>query len=429
MIGENISLAQATPLEKTNAVFEKVIHYATNNSAFLENEGVFRLPGAGGTIDAKYPVVLKDPTSWSLEEDAEFTIEFSNVTGLLKRFVLTENQWSKEAAAILMLELESERELNNKINLDEVIQELIAKNHLEEAKMLHNALHLCHLIALKSDRNKMPAANMYQTIGPWLATMARGDEATFMKLAIEAAAATGHKTDPLGLGKTKPTGEPLYGKTFNESYPEAAQQLAQAHAEIPKRSNKKTFITIPTLFKKALDWTRTKAIPAVKNFFTKTIPSWFGRGQKATAQPEPQRDKLVVPPELIAAKEQAERARREAQIPREAVHRQIEEATLQREAELRNHLLADVHPPQEQLPVMNLDFPPPNEPPPPPPDIAQPQTEEKPTRPASFTPGKFTEEEKSAMQRAKKEALSFFRDLEQKVGDKVINKPKGSNKK
>jgi len=423
MVGENISLAKATPLEKTNAVFEKVIHYATNKSAFLENEGIFRLPGAKGDIDAMYVKVEQDPSRFVIENEANFILEPNNISGLLKRFALTERLWSPEASAILMLELESERDqIDDPMDLNDVIQQLIAKNHLEEAKMLHNALHLCHLVAEKSDRNKMPAANMFQTIGPWLATMARGDDSTFMKLAIAAAASTQSKSDPMGLTKNKPNGELLYSKTFDETYPESAQQLSVMHADIPKRSGKKSLFKIPNLFKKAVDWTVNTAIPAVKNFFTKTIPSWFGRGSKATAQqPQIESDKFAVAPELIAAREQAERARREAQAQAPAVPSNVQDVPLARE----------VQRPVEPPPPMSLDdVPPPSEPPPPPPDIAQPQiSEQKQTRPASLTPGKITEEEKNAMQRAKNEALSFFRELEQKVGDKVINKPKGSNKK
>ncbi len=319
---ENISLKKATHLEKANHVLEKFIQYATHQDEaaqlhLLKQEGIFRLSGSSPQIDKLYAKIDKDPSTLAFESEEDFVLEPNNVTGFLKRYLLSSNlKWSDAAAAILRAELQ--RDTQN-YDLAKVIQQLIAANHLEEAKMLHNLLHISRLVSLRAATNKMTVSNMFQTFSPTLVNLAQGDDSLAGRLALGAIVATKNNIDTMGLTTVNADGQATFGKTFNETYPthtaQINQKLKEKYGSKPASDSKFTAFVNSTR-----DYITNVLIPVSKhfltktvpNFFTKTVPSFFKRFTGSKTKGEPLPDKMAVPAELLAAKQQAEAARAEA---------------------------------------------------------------------------------------------------------------------
>ncbi|MCS5712014.1 RhoGAP domain-containing protein [Candidatus Berkiella aquae] len=292
---DDISLAKATALEKANYVLEQVIEYAEGNDNFVMEEGIFRLSGEVPQIDELYQRMKADPTVVNFQDEEKFIQQHHNVTGLLKRFVRDDNmQWSDEAAQILKEELTSQQ-----FDFEKAIKQLLENNHLEEAKMLHNVLYIGRLISLQSDHNKMSPHNMFLIFNPLLIKMAKIDVALEMELSKAASVST--KTDSMGFHKQNAEGKSIYGKTFDETHPDAAAKISQQHKEIPNRQVTPTTkpkassgFNLGSLLKSAGNWLTKIALPAVKNFFTKSIPSFFKRmtnrkgNESTTNQSQPQ---------------------------------------------------------------------------------------------------------------------------------------------
>lgn len=405
---DDINLSKATTLEKANVVLEKVITHAQNSSSFLTAEGIFRQSADGNIVDEMYRKVDPDLSRLHLENEKAFTLIDHNVTGLLKRYILSDQmQWSREACALLTNELH--QKLDDRtfdFNFKPIIERLIAENHLEEAKMLHNTLHIGYLVAAKSEKNKMPPSNMFQTFAPWLADMAK-DDGLYMMMTLAAKPVSEQNKDALGLYNN---GAPVYAQTFDQTYPDAANKIKAQHANIPNRAftikgmpEAAAGIKMPRMLTKARDWLTNTAIPAVRNFFTKKIPSLFRR--------------------LVGAKEKESVVLSSPENPKEA--RPSQQWKSAKPTELKDN------PPSE---AVRHDVVFPKEPPPPPPVESEQvndafndsKIEEKIVRPPSITPSRITVEEQSAMKDAKGKALAFFKDLENKVEKKVsdIRTPK-----
>lgn len=319
---EYISLKKATHLEKANHVLEKFIQYATHQDEsaqlhLLNQEGIFRLSGSSPQIDKLYAKIDKDPSTLAFEREKDFVLEPNNVTGFLKRYLLSSNlKWSNDAAAILRAELQ--RDTQN-YDLAKVIQQLIAANHLEEAKMLHNLLHISWLVSLRAATNKMTVSNMFQTFSPTLVNLAQGDNSLAGRLALGAIVATNNNIDSMGLTTVNADGQATFGKTFSETYPMYTAQINQKLKE--KYDSKSASDSKFTAFiNSTRDYITNILIPVSKhfltktvpNFFTKTVPNFFKRLTGSKAKGEPLPDKMTVPAELLAAKQQAEAARAEA---------------------------------------------------------------------------------------------------------------------
>lgn len=288
MTGET-NLSKVTPLVKANTVLEKVIAYSQTVPSFLNVVGIFRQSGDSTYVDEMYSKVEGDPERLQLENEQQFcTVEY-NVTGLLKRFILDDKmQWSNDAALILHNELSEKLDSRNFVfNLKSVIDKLIEKNQLEEAKMLHNVLHMAYLVSEKSAKNKMPPSILFQTYAPWLAGMAKANDGLSMMLTMASKPVTSQNLDTLGLYKA---GNPVYSKTFDQTYPQAAANVAKQHTQIPSHS--KTTSSDVFSSKSALGWVNQKAIPSIKHFF-------MGAKEKPvnTSAPTLPIDKIVdVPP-------------------------------------------------------------------------------------------------------------------------------------
>jgi hypothetical protein len=417
MIGQP-HLAKATPLEKANVVLEKVIDYAQGSKTFLSAVGIFRQSGDSTIVDGMYSKVDADPALLQLENEKQFSVIEHNVTGLLKRFILDDKmQWSDEAAAIL------HKELNEKLDdrtfefdFKSVIEKLIEKDQLEEAKMLHNILYMAYLVSQKSETNKMPSHNMFQTYAPWLAGMSKANDGLFMMLTLAAKPVTLQNLDALGLYKE---GAPVYSKTFDQTYPKPAEKIAKEHANITSRVDRQpkaapetsvkatsdetvTSTKLELAIKGLTDWLKQKAIPAIINFFTKKIPGWirqFTGAKEKSVNPPPTLpiDKIVDVP------------------PTKPAWQRGDTPTLQRNPNI-------VMGSQVRGPLPSE---PPQESPPPAPvqsevkEVEGVEPQKEAVRPPIIIPTKITQEEKSAMQKAKSEALAFFKDLEKKVEKKV----------
>ncbi len=416
-----VSFVKATHLEKTNVVLDKVIACATNTPGFLETVGIFRVPAAVGEVDALYRKADLDPSELSLESsvDADDASKH-NVTGLLKRYILSDNlQWSDDAARILAAELEKDN-----FNFADTIQQLLDKQYFEEAKMLHNVMHMAYIIAQKSDNNKMPAANMFQAFGPWLARMSKGAPDVEMKLAMQAIAATsgGVKIDMMGVNATNAKGEPHYNKTFDQIYPQHALALAAQHAEIPSREVKQSAAKtsasdinvsasiesigsrITSGFKAFGDWVTKTALPRVRDFFTKTIPSWFGR---LTGKKEPlvEQRKSLSESELPLVQTTDDAPKTQ---PWQPVAPQVDKGEkVVMGSQVRGAL--------------------PNEPPQSPPP-RPPRSGDSVRVRAKIVSAKIDPEEQTAIKDSKDKAMKFFKDLEQKGKDILPKRDKPKNK-
>ncbi len=318
---ESVSLKSATPLEKANHVLEKVIQYATGpNQTFLNEDGIFRQSGNSAKISEQIKK-YEDPTMLSFDspEMSDFIADANNVSGFLKRYLLEEKLWSDEAAAIFRAELQDTSEEKN-CDFVKVINELIAKNHLEEAKMLHNVLYLAQLVSLRNNTNQMTLSNMLLVFAPSLLNMANLNPTNSADALVSVHVSS----------KIVNTKKLSIGNSFNQDHQQAAKLLDQRHfekyhsrsiEEKPSIEDKPSMEEKPSIRKRAaslwqdaIDFSNNTAYPAVNNFLTKTLPNFFKRWSRAKAEkPEdPVTNKMSIHPALLAAQEQAAAARAEA---------------------------------------------------------------------------------------------------------------------
>lgn len=395
-----VSYAKATQLEKANLVLERVLEHATqNNSAFLKKEGIFRLAGKVPEVDGLYKKFHGDPSQLVIENEAEFRADHNNIVDFLKRFLRADDLgWSSEASAILKNELTTRSEY---FEYENVIRELIEKNHLEEAKMLHNALHLMYLASLQSASNKMNISNLSIVMGPWIINyMARFDNP------LESIAVGNNKSnkdDPMKINS--------FNQPFDRTHPAAAQSIAARHEEIPSRnvkvasadSEQSIGSRILSGFKAVGNWITKTAIPAIKNFITKTIPSWFNRliGKKAKAE-EPNID--ISNPEI-------QTPQHESAEPEHTWQRDNKSAQAKRNDNVQMGS-------QVRAPLPDQ---PPQSPPPRPP-------RESTRARAQIVSAKINPEEQSKIKEARDKGLAFFKELEQKGRDVLPKKDKPKNK-
>lgn len=392
-----VSFAKATQLEKANLVLERVMEHATqNNSAFLKKEGIFRLAGKATEVDGLYKKFHGDPTRLVIENEAEFNGDHNNIVDFLKRFLRADDLgWSSEASEILKNELTTKSE---HFEYENVIRELIEKNHLEEAKMLHNVLHLMYLASLQSDSNKMNVSNLSIVMGPWIINyMARFDNP------LESIAVGQNKTnkdDPMKINS--------FNQPFDRTHPVAAQSIAARHEEIPSRNVKVASVDseqsigsrILSGFKAVGNWITKTAIPAIKNFFTKTIPSWFNRlkGKQAKAEEPSMRISDPIVPHVEDDPAHTWKNTDKAT----AVNRSD---NVQMGSQVRAPLPSE--PPKEA-------------PPRPPRDSTRAR--------AQIVSAKINPEEQSKIKEARDKGLAFFKELEQKGKDVLPKKGKPKNK-
>lgn len=395
-----VSLEKGTQLEKANHVLEKVLEHATlNDNAFLKHEGIFRLAGKATEVDGLYQRFHGDPTQLVIENEANFNNDHNNIVDFLKRFLRADNLgWSSEASDILKAELSTRSEY---FEYEKVIKELIDKNHLEEAKMLHNVLHLMNRASLQTGINKMNPSNLGIVMGPWIVNyMARFDNP------LEAIAVGQNKQN-----KENPMKIDTFGQSFDQTYPDAAQLIAQRHAEIPSRnvkvSSQSRDQSIGSRIRSALEpvsnWVTKTAIPAIKNFFSKTLPNLFNRltGKKA---------KIEVPSMQISSPTQPN-VDNNQHIEPEQAWKNTENATVKRSETVQ--MGSQVRAPLPEQP--------PQTPPPRPPRST--------TRArAQIVSAKIEPGEQSKIKEARDKGLAFFKELEEKSKQALPNKDKPKNK-
>lgn len=408
-----VSFVKATNVEKANVVLDKVIDQADSDPDFLKTKGVFRVSASSDKVDSLIAKMNGDPSQLSFDDTAGAEDKSHIIIGILKRHVLAPNVWSEDAAAILSAEFEED-----KINLNSVIQKLIAGNHLEEAKMLHNLLHLGNLTVLESESNSMGTSNMSIIFAPWFASLINMNPVTMMQFCANA----GKVDDIFGITEKNANGEFIYGKTFDQTYPHHALTMAAQHAEIPARDVKAPAGTtsarsanvsasiesigsrITSGFKAFGDWVTKTALPKVRDFFTKTIPSWFGR---LTGKKEPlvEQRKSLSESELPLVQTPVDAPKTQ---PWQPVAPQVDQSE-------KVVMGSQVRGPLPDAP--------PQTPPPRPP-----RNSDSVRVRAKIVSAKIDPEEQTAIKESKDKAMKFFKDLEQKGKDILPKRDKPKNK-
>ncbi len=247
------SLQKALSLAKFNSLLDQSlahIHHFDKfeedklvANQFLENEGIIRESGSVDKINDAFRQMLGDPledlkgdpTSNPLSAFRDFTSNQNNVIGLIKKGLREYKvQWSKEAQD----EFENFRQKNaggeSKMSFEELIKILLAKNLVEEAKALHNLLHLLNNARHFENKNKMNANNLGIAIAPSIAIFFGNhlaiDSATQSFLSV-------HSHAQLAAGRERlheAMQSNYFSKTFSATNPEVAAKMAKQYDDNKK---------------------------------------------------------------------------------------------------------------------------------------------------------------------------------------------------
>ncbi|MGD9591539.1 MAG: Rho GTPase-activating protein [Candidatus Berkiella sp.] len=173
-----VSLKKASKIAKFNSVLDQALLHIRESPTFLKEEGIIRISGSKTEIDSAFEKMLGkptadlsgDPSQNPLSSLGDFTSNPHNVIGLLKKCLRDYPiHWSKEAQEEFekfRQSNQSEKEEENKMSFEQLIDNLIARKLYDEAKVLHNILHLCYQASLQGEANKMPASNLFLALGP-----------------------------------------------------------------------------------------------------------------------------------------------------------------------------------------------------------------------------------------------------------------------
>ncbi|MBI2792900.1 MAG: hypothetical protein HYX61_13200 [Gammaproteobacteria bacterium] len=247
-----ISFAEASPLQKSNQIIEQglsVIHNAGNPNSpgvnsILSVNGIFRQSSKEMETAAFYAKMKKDPTANSLVNSGSFKDDGMQVAGVLKKAMTDVPVWEGRPLEILLENLDIDpvtKEKGNKpIDLKNCIEELIQAGYMEEAKLLHNLMHVSYLVVVNSEKNKATAYNMAaQFFAPQLDRIINVNPNTMeeaAKMGLSAYARSAKTTeDILGINRTESTKngeEKSFAQTFDQKYPKAANELAHQYKSI-----------------------------------------------------------------------------------------------------------------------------------------------------------------------------------------------------
>ncbi len=244
------SLKKASKLEKFNHVLSQALtHFAAldrydengvliGNKAF-EEEGIFRVSGAQTQIQDVFRKMLGeapndlagDPTATLLSGFENFIINEHNIIGLIKYGLRNfQIQWSKEAQG----EFEAFRQSNdgkNKMSFQVLIDNMLKKGLHEEAKALHNLLHLCHRVNSFEARNKMSDSNIGIAIAPSIALFFKNN------LAIDQPTQAGLPEEQLEAGRARfieAMKDPYFSKSYSAQNPQVAVNMAKRYEDNKK---------------------------------------------------------------------------------------------------------------------------------------------------------------------------------------------------
>lgn len=168
----------ASSLEITNHILDQIlIHLANEKSrnAFLDTEGLYRKSGEAEKIEAYFNTIKN---TYPLKLFADFTDLMEDphvVIGVLKKALqATEFHWPIQAKPLLLafqnIFYENSEAMDPQ-SLVDLIVSLSSCDVVEEAKLIHNLIHLGYLISSHGSQNKMDPFNMARLIGPALSTM------------------------------------------------------------------------------------------------------------------------------------------------------------------------------------------------------------------------------------------------------------------
>jgi hypothetical protein len=292
-------LKTANMTEKYNSMLEQVLYHIhsfdapNGGNSFLEEEGTLRQSGNQEHMNIMMSGMISDPTKNSLEKYKEYTLFTHTVAGLVKKGLREWNvDWSDEANASF------KEFLNNpSMSFYDLTQDLMKKNAVEEARILHNLLHMCHIVLQHQSKNKMGANNIHTTFAPSLAIFVK------QRLALDPSTqASAYNIDTLNSGAHRLINafkDPSFRYDFAKTYPEQQMKLEESYAAKfsptgtkPARKGIETYIPSPDVAKsyanKGWGWlksafntvaTAAKGLFAtVKGLFSK----WFGGKGKSS---------------------------------------------------------------------------------------------------------------------------------------------------
>ncbi len=218
----------ANRLQKVNQILTQEIAYFTADAARLETDGLLRVQGNDNLVNPIAVQMLDDPLAKPLSSFKEIQNEPNDVIGVFKKAVKDPAGFSPEAIEVIAKLLVED----NTLTSDGIIQALIAQNALEEAKMLHNMLHLGFLVAQKQEKNRMIPSNVAVVLGPWIANITDNPMMGF--------------NSQLKVNLTHFIEKALKDKdnkltqSFDNAYPEQAKILQESYKQSPKTPSSET---------------------------------------------------------------------------------------------------------------------------------------------------------------------------------------------
>ncbi len=161
-------------LSVSNQILEQVLGYFATNSQQLRMEGILRIDGNVAqqkevlervkTNPSKKPITSKENLK-TLGQDGKVKLELThNIIGVLKKSLKDPLGFSPRAIEVV-------REFD-KITPNDLVEELIKVDSFEEAKIIHNLLHLGFLVAKNQQANKMTPNNVAVVLTPQIANIA-----------------------------------------------------------------------------------------------------------------------------------------------------------------------------------------------------------------------------------------------------------------
>ncbi|MBS0286050.1 MAG: hypothetical protein JSR17_02055 [Proteobacteria bacterium] len=167
---EALDFSGATPLEKVNHILRQQLDYFSSDPTLLQTEGLLRVQGSEDKVLPVYNRMIVNPAD-PHSGFKNLASEPHNAIGVLKKSLKESLNFSPEAREII-------EKLYQPLNPDEpltpekIIEELIAINALEEAKVVHNIFHLGYLVASQKEKNLMGPSNVAIVIAPWIDNIA-----------------------------------------------------------------------------------------------------------------------------------------------------------------------------------------------------------------------------------------------------------------
>lgn len=302
------SLDTGRDLQHLNSLLEQADVILKAKSAY-EQVGIFRLSGNRNTIQAAFNAIMQKPSERTLADHGPQSEALSsdpnNIVGLVK-FKLehlrhTPDDYSDDVKSILR-EFKQRLDEEPPMLISEVIQQLMDKEALEEAKFFQNMMYISRQVTERQNVNKMTKENVAISIaGPRFQNFidevlgdspdpgtAFQDLQKYQKLIIQ------------DIDTNTLNGNPVFAKRFDSAHPEANQALRLSQAKSYLSRKKEPKLMTAEDLKDLLE--RSKSlVQSIPKFLSKISPLKFFNKKSKKKQ---DKDKMSIPPELLAAREQ-----------------------------------------------------------------------------------------------------------------------------